>query len=113
MDAELKKRFGTLVAAHRKRRGMTQQELADATTPNLSLNMIGRIETGKTGVSLATIVNLAKALGVNEAELFTAELPNSSLMTPQLSALTVRLSSLPEAQLEWLARLIDVALDNP
>ena len=112
MDADLKKRFGALVAAHRKKRNMTQQELADATSPSLSTNMIGRIETGKTGVSFATIVNLAQALGVDPAEFFTADIPKGALQNPKLSQLSARLAKLSEDDFEWILRLIAVGLER-
>ena len=112
MDVELKRRFGTLVAAHRKRRSMTQQDLADATEPSLSVNMIGRIETGRTGASFKTIVNLARALKVDEAEFFATDLPQGSLRSPKLSAIAVRLSHLSDNEMDWVSRLIDLALER-
>ena len=112
MEDKFKQRFGALVAAHRKKRGLTQQELADATVPPLSLNMIGRIETGKTGASFATISSLAKALSIDEAELFSASIPNSALENPRLSAITVRLAGLTEPELIWIEKLISVALEK-
>ena len=91
---------------------MTQQDLADATSPTLSVNMIGRIETGKTGVSFNTIVNLASALGVDEAEFFTLELPKGALQRSKLQTVTVRLARLSDEDLDWVARLIDTALNR-
>jgi transcriptional regulator with XRE-family HTH domain len=42
--ADLRKRFGELLAAHRRRRGMTQEDLAEAA--GLSVDMISKIEVG-------------------------------------------------------------------
>jgi len=91
---------------------MTQQDLADATSPSLSVNMIGRIETGRTGVSFRTIVNLARALNVDEAEFFAVNLPEGALTSAKLSAITVRLAQLSEPELEWVERLLDVVLER-
>ena len=112
MEADLKKRFGTLVAAHRKRRNWTQQELAEATSSSLSVNMIGRIETGKTGVSFETISNLAQALEVDPSEFFTLAIKDGPLLRPKLSEIAVRLSPLSDADLDWISRLVGVALDK-
>ena len=112
MEDKLKQRFGALVAAHRKKQNLTQQELADAATPPLSLNMIGRIETGKTGASFGTISSLARALNIDEAELFSAAIPKGALENPRLSAITVRLAGLSETDLKWIEKLIDTALDR-
>lgn len=68
----LKKRFGGLVAAHRRRRGLTQQQLADATS--MSPDMISKIETGNTAVRFSTAEKLADALGVDAGELFGVSL---------------------------------------
>jgi len=101
---------------------MTQQDLADATTgpsiadattdPPISVNMIGRIETGKTGVSFKTIARLALALQVDPAEFFAANLPDSALHSPKLSSITARLSQLSDTDLDWVDRLIILALER-
>lgn len=69
--ADLRKRFGGLVVAHRRRRGMTQQQLADAA--RLSPTMIGRIEAGTTGARFPSIERIAKALDVDPAQLFSTD----------------------------------------
>jgi transcriptional regulator with XRE-family HTH domain len=67
--ADLRKRFGELLAAHRRRRGMTQEDLAEAA--GLSVDMISKIEVGATGARFPSIERLAKAGQVDPAELFT------------------------------------------
>jgi len=106
--AELKARFGKLVAAHRRRRGMTQVALAEAV--GLSVDMITRVEGGGTGVRFPNIAGLAKALEVDPAELFTPELPKGALQRKALADVTTRLAGLSDSDLAWIADLIDVAL---
>ncbi len=53
----------------RQQRGMTQQQLADATRPKLSREYIARLEAGRHDPALSTIEKLAKALKVKPADL--------------------------------------------
>lgn len=105
---ELKKRFGRLVAVHRKHRGITQDALAEAI--GMSVDMISRIEAGATGASFATIDKLATALRVDPAHFFTSELPGEAFDRAVLVDLTVRLGKLSDKDLRWIGSLIDVAL---
>ncbi len=105
---DLRTRFGRLVAAHRKRRGMTQHALADAAA--LSDDMIARIETGTTGARFPSIEKLAAALEVDAAELFTPDLAKGALGRGKLTNLTARLAKLSEAELEWIDAILDAAL---
>ena len=54
---DLRMRVGTLVAAHRRQRGLTQQQLSDRI--GMSADMVSRIETGGTGLRFTTIEKLA------------------------------------------------------
>ena len=64
----LKEVFGTNVRQHRKARRMSQAELAEAA--DLSVDMVGKIERGKSGPSFESIEHLAAALEVPEVALF-------------------------------------------
>ena len=64
----LKEIFGTNVRQHRKARHMSQAELAEAA--GLSVDMVGKIERGKSGPSFESIEQLAGALDVPEVALF-------------------------------------------
>lgn len=107
---ELKKLFGRLVAAHRKRRGLTQAELAEAT--GLSPDMIARVETGTTGASFGSIERLAEALSVDAAEFFTTELPKSAVNRRPLRQITARLASLSDEELAWVEGIVQAALSG-
>lgn len=68
MDAaELHKTIGQRIAALRIHRVLTTAEFA--ALMGISLNLLGRIESGKNEVSAATIVKAAEVLGVTSAVL--------------------------------------------
>lgn len=106
--ADLRKRFGELLAAHRRRRGLTQEDLAEAA--GLSVDMISKIEVGATGARFPSIERLAQAVQVDPAELFTSNIPTGSLGRGAFGEITAKLSSLPESDLVWISALLDVAL---
>jgi transcriptional regulator with XRE-family HTH domain len=106
--ADLRKRFGELLAAHRRRRGLTQEDLAEAA--GLSVDMISKIEVGATGARFPFIERLAEAVQVDPAELFTSDLPNGSMNQGAFGEISAKLSSLPESDLVWISALLDVAL---
>jgi len=62
------KSFGARVAAIRRSRGVTQQELAERV--NMSVVGIAYIETGKRWARLGTLAKIATALRVDIAEFF-------------------------------------------
>lgn len=62
------KEFGAHVAAIRKSRGLTQQQLAERI--EMSVVAIAYIETGKRWARLGTLTKIANALEVDVAELF-------------------------------------------
>lgn len=62
------KAFGMRVAAIRKARGLTQQELAERI--DMSVVAIAYIETGRRWARLGTLTKIANALQVDVAELF-------------------------------------------
>jgi len=107
---DLRRRFGRLVMAHRKRAALTQEELAERA--GVSVDTISKIEVGATGARFPMIERIATALNVDPAELFTAELPSGTLQRGAFRDLTVRLAGLSEPDLQWLTGVIDAALRN-
>jgi transcriptional regulator with XRE-family HTH domain len=106
--ANLQQRFGKLVAAHRRQRGWTQRQLAEAT--ELSDDMIAKIEVGGTGASFPTIERIAGALEVDPAELFTSELAEGAFQRGHAAPLLGRIAGLRPEQVAWLSRIIDACL---
>lgn len=62
------KAFGQQLAAVRKSKGMTQQELAEKL--DISLVSIGYIETGKRWPRLSTLHRITEALNVRLGDIF-------------------------------------------
>ncbi|MBU0658697.1 helix-turn-helix domain-containing protein [Parablastomonas sp. CN1-191] len=106
--SSLKQRFGSLVAAHRKRVGWTQRRLAEAV--DLSDDTIARIEVGARGVSFGTIEKLAAALGVDPAELFTTELPGGALERRAAGDLAAKIANVKSEDVPWLTGIVEAAL---
>ncbi len=105
--ADLRKRFGRLVAAHRRRVGLTQEALAEAA--DLSVDMVSKIEVGASGARFPVIERLASVLKVDPAEFFTTEIPSGAVRRKAFSELSHRLVGLPDTDLEWISRLLDAA----
>ena len=106
--AKLQIQFGNLVAAHRRRCGLTQAALAEKC--DLSEDMIARIEAGGTGASFKTVEKLASSLGVTAAALFDDKVGFADNDNPELAVLRSRLAKLSASDIEWLSRIVDVAL---
>src|SRR3546814_13758537 len=80
---DLRTRFGRLVKSHRVRAGLTQEALAERA--NISTDMISKIEGGSSGARFAVISQIANALEVDPAELFTPNLPAGQLQIGRAS----------------------------
>lgn len=105
---DLRTRFGRLVKAHRVRLGLTQDALAERA--NISTDMVSKIESGNSGARFGVVAQLADALGVDPAELFTPNLPSGQLQRAPLTDIISRLGSLGDRELIWLSSVIDAAL---
>jgi transcriptional regulator with XRE-family HTH domain len=104
---DLRKRFGNRVAAQRRRLLWTQASLGEVA--ELSPDMISRIETGATGVTFTTIGKLAEALMVDPSFFFALTDDHDGDTRPELIDLMARLSKLDDADLQWVAGLLDAA----
>lgn len=65
---DLLKQFGLRVQALRRRRGLTQEGLAEAI--ERSVDTVSNIERGLSGTRLETALSIAEAVGVTVTELF-------------------------------------------
>ena len=106
--AELEKRFGRMVAAHRRLRGMTQEALADSA--DTSVDLISKIETGASGARFPNIAKIAAALGVDPAELFTPERGFAQLRGGIYRELATELAALDDQQLAKVQAVIRAML---
>lgn len=69
---ELLKKFGLNVKFCRMKKGLTQEQLANLM--NIHLTYLAKIETGKINMSLAKVLELAKALEIDINKLLYIEL---------------------------------------
>jgi transcriptional regulator with XRE-family HTH domain len=104
----LAREFGRLVANHRRRLGWSQEKLADYS--KISPSMLAKIESGATGVRFPTIVQIAAALDVEPAALFSSQFPQNPLNRGKRRELIVRIEELTEDDLNWAYDLLAVAL---
>ncbi|KQT47910.1 hypothetical protein ASG52_11670 [Methylobacterium sp. Leaf456] len=105
---ELRKRFGLRVALHRRRKGMTQDDLASAA--DLSVDMISKIESGSSGARFGAIERLATALDVDPSELFLPPGGIGSRHPETLSGIAAKLALLSDAELGWVKDILDAIL---
>ena len=106
--ADLHKTFGNLLAAHRRAKSLTQEQLAHRV--NLSVDMIVRLEGGNTGASFQSIATLAKALEIDPAALFSPDFKAPAVSRPVFKRLTARLAKESDETVEWLAGVISSVL---
>lgn len=107
MDS-LQVRFGRLLAAHRKRMGYTQEQLAERA--GISIDTIRKLEGGSSGASFPMIEKIARALELDPAELFTTEIRSGAFSRGKFNEISVKLAALSANELTWISDLLDVAL---
>ena len=107
---DLKRRFGRLVTAHRKRMGWTQEELADHA--GVSIDTISKLETGVVGARFPMIERIASALEVDPAELFTTEIPQSAIRRKTFNDLCIRLAGKTDEELRRVSSVLDAMWDG-
>ncbi|WP_062945262.1 helix-turn-helix domain-containing protein [Rhizobium leguminosarum] len=106
--AELEKRFGRMVAAHRRLRGMTQEALA--AKAEISTDMVSKIEIGATGARFPNIEKIAAALGIDPAELFSAERNFAAMRGGVYGELAAEMAPLNDDQLIKVKAVIKAML---
>lgn len=106
--ADLRKRFGLLVSAHRKRSGLTQEKLAELA--DISVDMVSKIEVGASGARFPVIEKLAATLGADPAEFFSSDFPKGTFDKTLLPEITAKLARLSDDDLHWINGVIDAAL---
>lgn len=87
---------------------MTQDELAVAA--DLSIDMVSKIEGGRSGARFAAVERLAEALQVDPGELFLAQGSTGSDRRGPLEDIAMRLVQLPDDDLRWIEGILEAAL---
>lgn len=106
-DDALSRRVGQRVRALRKRRHLTQEELAGLV--GRSVEAVSTVERGKSAPGLITLVRLAHALDVSPGELFddAAEDMISPIRAGTMAAIADRLRAMDDRNLRIAAHLIE------
>ena len=107
MDS-LQSRFGRLLAAHRRRLGYTQEQLAELA--GISIDTIRKLEGGSSGASFPMIEKIATALELDPAELFTTDIRSGAFSRGKFNEISLKLAALSANELAWISDLLDVAL---
>ena len=68
MNTKILKNFGTRLKYIRKEKGLTQEELAEKV--GIHPTYVGKIESGKSNLSLLMIFRISCALGIKLYEMF-------------------------------------------
>lgn len=109
--ANLREKFGRLVAFHRHQRGLTQAELAEEV--GVSVDMISKVEAGRSGVRFPVLESLATALRVDVAQLFGGSPSGPLSANSKMGTLMVELATLSEEEQAWISDLVRTALQKP
>lgn len=104
-DIEIGRRIRTL----REANSLTQKQLAEMVM--VSPSSITRLESGKTMVSVFTMIKIAEVLKVSVADILIAS-ENSKKMELELSGLSTRLTHCSEAQRKNLIRSFEQIVDS-
>ncbi len=109
--ADLRKQVGQLVRHHRDRCELTQAQLGEKI--GRSTQLVARIEGGTSAPSFETLEALAVAFAIPVRDLFGADAyfagPGSA---DPLNRLVHRVSALDPIDLEWVLKVVDVALSR-
>ena len=77
----------------------------------MSVNQVGKIERGETGVSFENVERFAQFFGVDVSEMFAYDPQSSYDKRPALLDLTTELASLSDDELKWTTKFLKVTLD--
>ena len=102
----LQQELGRQVRLHRERSGLSQVDLAEAI--GRSVQMLGRIERGKSAPSLDTLEEIARVLQTPVRDFF-----GSGPAEAGAGRIVQRLAGLSPAEIEWIDNLVAAALGRP
>lgn len=108
MTEDLKRRVGKRLRALRERRGLTQEQLAEAI--DCSVDTVGNIERGRTVAALETLDRLSRHLAVPLSEFFDDGVPTSPARAGTEAQIRDVLRGLTDREAEAALRLIETLL---
>lgn len=106
----LKEEVGGIIRHHRKLRGWSQEQLAEKA--GRSVEMVNRIERGRTAPSFETLEVLSRCFQVPVRDLFGVGSYEAADRDDPMSRIVGRLSPLDRGDLDWVERLVTVALNR-
>ena len=105
----LQQELGRQVRLHRERGGLSQVDLAEAI--GRSVQMLGRIERGKSAPSLDTLEEIARVLQTPVQAFFASG--EGGQAEEGVGRIVQRLSGLNPDEIEWIDHLVAAALRRP
>jgi transcriptional regulator with XRE-family HTH domain len=102
----LQQELGRQVRLHRERSGLSQVDLAEAI--GRSVQMLGRIERGRSAPSLDTLEEIARVLQTPVRDLF-----GSGPAEEGVGRIVQRLSGLSPDEIDWIDHVVAAALGRP
>lgn len=109
MQSDIPKQVGVLVRAARENAGLTQEQLAEATS--IDKDSISLIERGGTFPSLRSMYDIAAGLGVRVADIIPETLPIRSDVRAKAEAqILAALREVPDDRLQHVRELIALFL---
>jgi len=102
----LQQDLGRQVRLHRERNGLSQVDLAEAI--GRSVQMLGRIERGRSAPSLDTLEEIARVLQTPVRDFFEPGQAEEGV-----GRIVQRLSGLNPDEIEWIDHIVESALRRP
>ena len=102
----LQQDLGRQVRLHRERNGLSQVDLAEAI--GRSVQMLGRIERGRSAPSLDTLEEIARVLQTPVRDFF-----GSGPAEEGIGRIVQRLSGLNPDEIDWVDHVVAAALRRP
>ena len=104
MSGNLNRLFGNRLRVIRKHRKLSHATLAEKA--GLSVQMISRLETAKSGARFETIEKLAGALDVEFADLFASVMPRKFVPNPKVAPLISKMELMSDDDLDLVSQMI-------
>ena len=108
MSDDLKRRVGRRLRALRVRRGLTQEQLAEAM--DCSVDTVGNVERGRTMAALETLDRLSRSLAIPMSEFFDDGAPVSATRAGLEAQIRDVLRQLDDTEVAVALRLLEALL---
>lgn len=100
----ISQQLGNRIRTIRTSLGISQEELAFKSC--ISAAHLGQIERGLKAPTIVTINKIAKALNITLPILFSFDITNTSLSSPEINKINTYLTGLPDSELSEILKII-------